>query len=117
MKPYRNKKYLKWVKTLACSVTHKQGSEPHHIIGHGVGGMGTKASDMFVFPLTRECHTELHHDFKEWERLYKSQWKHVGRTLFLAMMDGKLTGDQIGEEIMSQIKNEDDRKELGQWLR
>ena len=37
-----------------------QADDPHHIIGHGLGGMGTKADDLFVIPLCRKCHNELH---------------------------------------------------------
>ncbi|MGC9770931.1 hypothetical protein P4I21_26935, partial [Escherichia coli] len=44
-----------------------QADDPHHIIGHGLGGMGTKADDLFVIPLCRKCHNELHAGVKDFE--------------------------------------------------
>ncbi|MDK2548025.1 DUF968 domain-containing protein, partial [Escherichia coli] len=38
--------------------------DPHHLIGHGQGGMGTKAHDLFVLPLCRKHHDELHVDIR-----------------------------------------------------
>jgi len=35
-------------------------AEPHHIIGVGLGGMGTKASDIHTMPLCRPCHRAVH---------------------------------------------------------
>lgn len=43
--------------------THpKPADDPHHLIGHGQGGMGTKAHDLFVLPLCRKHHDKLHAD-------------------------------------------------------
>ncbi|EPZ5681550.1 DUF968 domain-containing protein, partial [Escherichia coli] len=35
--------YTRWVKTQKCMTCGNQADDPHHIIGHGLGGMGTKA--------------------------------------------------------------------------
>ncbi|HGU8992508.1 TPA: DUF968 domain-containing protein, partial [Escherichia coli] len=51
--------YTRWVKTQKCMTCGNQADDPHHIIGHGLGGMGTKADDLFVIPLCRKCHNEL----------------------------------------------------------
>ncbi|HCE0542424.1 TPA: DUF968 domain-containing protein, partial [Escherichia coli] len=47
--------YTRWVKTQKCMTCGNQADDPHHIIGHGLGGMGTKADDLFVIPLCRKC--------------------------------------------------------------
>ncbi|RXB59916.1 DUF968 domain-containing protein, partial [Escherichia coli] len=52
--------YTRWVKTQKCMTCGNQADDPHHIIGHGLGGMGTKADDLFVIPLCRKCHNKLH---------------------------------------------------------
>ncbi|HDS7001585.1 DUF968 domain-containing protein, partial [Escherichia coli] len=52
--------YTRWVKTQKCMTCGNQADDPHHIIDHGLGGMGTKADDLFVIPLCRKCHNELH---------------------------------------------------------
>ena len=38
--------YTRWVKTQKCMTCGNQADDPHHIIGHGLGGMGTKADDL-----------------------------------------------------------------------
>ena len=43
-------KYTRWVKTRPCCGCGARSDDPHHIIGHGQGGMGTKAHD---FSLSR----------------------------------------------------------------
>ncbi|WP_343122087.1 DUF968 domain-containing protein, partial [Escherichia coli] len=48
--------YTRWVKTQKCMTCGNQADDPHHIIDHGLGGMGTKADDLFVIPLCRKCH-------------------------------------------------------------
>ncbi|WP_321206130.1 DUF968 domain-containing protein [Limnobaculum sp. M2-1] len=73
LKRWECEKYTKWVKTQACSGCGAGADDPHHIIGHGQGGMGTKAHDLFVIPLCRRCHDALHADVGEWERDHGSQ--------------------------------------------
>lgn len=77
----KDKSYLQWIKSLP-SVISGGNAEPHHLIGHGHSGMGTKTSDYWAFPLTRGEHSELHHiGWKAWEERYGSQWKYVALTL------------------------------------
>ncbi|XBY10331.1 DUF968 domain-containing protein [Escherichia coli] len=57
-----NEKYTRWVKTQPCACCGQPADDPHHLIGHGQGGMGTKAHDIFTLPLCREHHNELHAD-------------------------------------------------------
>ncbi|HBA4463066.1 TPA: DUF968 domain-containing protein, partial [Escherichia coli] len=57
-----NEKYTRWVKTQPCACCGKPADDPHHLIGHGQGGMGTKSHDIFTLPLCREHHNELHVD-------------------------------------------------------
>lgn len=66
-------KYTRWVKTRPCSGCGERSDDPHHIIGHGQGGMGTKAHDFFTIPLCRKCHDALHKDPDGWEAEHGSQ--------------------------------------------
>ncbi|WP_218703885.1 DUF968 domain-containing protein, partial [Escherichia coli] len=38
-----NEKYTRWVKTQPCACCGKPADDPHHLIGYGQGGMGTKS--------------------------------------------------------------------------
>lgn len=88
-KPWRSKKYTEWVKQLPSVVSRRPADDPHHLVGHGYSGMGTKVSDIWTFPLTREEHTELHLiGYKAWEDLYGSQMKFVIETIELAVQEG-----------------------------
>lgn len=73
MRRWENTKWLQWVKTQPCCVCGQQADDPHHIIGHGMGGMGTKAHDLFTIPLCRIHHDELHRDPKQWEATHGNQ--------------------------------------------
>ena len=66
-------KYTRWVKTRPCCGCGARSDDPHHIIGHGQGGMGTKAHDFFTIPLCRKCHDALHDDVAAWEAEHGSQ--------------------------------------------
>ncbi|TDB57219.1 hypothetical protein C5467_11260 [Photorhabdus khanii subsp. guanajuatensis] len=70
---WQNVKWLRWVKSQPCMCCERPADDPHHIIGHGQSGIGTKAHDLFTIPLCRECHNELHRDPKIWEQKYGSQ--------------------------------------------
>lgn len=70
---WENSNYLAWVKTQPCACCGQQADDPHHLIGWGQGGMATKAHDIFVIPLCRIHHTELHNDPTEFERKYGAQ--------------------------------------------
>lgn len=66
-------KYTRWVKTQPCCVCGARSDDPHHIIGHGQGGMGTKSHDYFTIPLCRMHHDALHDDLPAWEAEHGSQ--------------------------------------------
>jgi len=87
-KPYRNKKYLAWVAAQDSVLSFQPAGDHHHMKGHGQGG-STKAPDCFVFPLTREEHTEFHNiGWETWERKHGSQWSFVAKTLYKAIIEG-----------------------------
>lgn len=73
LRRWENRKYLQWVKSQPCCGCGNGDCDPHHIIGHGQGGMATKAHDLFTFPLCRNCHDELHANQRAWEEKYGSQ--------------------------------------------
>ncbi|WP_252180936.1 DUF968 domain-containing protein [Escherichia coli] len=50
-----NEKYTRWVRHSRVRVVVKPADDPHHLIGHGQGGMGTKSHDIFTLPLCREA--------------------------------------------------------------
>lgn len=57
---HQNPKYLAWVRTQPCSWCGNPESEPHHIIGIGLGGMALKADDIHTMPLCRKHHDTVH---------------------------------------------------------
>lgn len=94
LKPKRrrwvNEKYTRWVKAQPCVCCNKKADDPHHLIGHGQGGMGTKAHDLFVIPLCREHHDELHADPVAFEAKYGDQLVLVFRVIDRALAIGVL---------------------------
>ncbi|EHC4924630.1 DUF968 domain-containing protein [Escherichia coli] len=82
--------YTRWVKTQECMTCGNQADDPHHIIGHGLGGGGTKADDLFVIPLCRKCHNELHAGVKDFEEKHGSQLLLLIRFLMHAKNSGVL---------------------------
>jgi hypothetical protein len=64
--------------------------DPHHLIGHGQGGVGTKAHDIFTLPLCREHHNELHADPLAFEEKHGSQVDLIFRFLDHAFATGVL---------------------------
>jgi hypothetical protein len=90
-KPYRNKKIAKAIhENCVCCITGRPYPDPHHLIGHGYSGMGTKAPDWAQMALTHELHTELHnHGWKAFESKYgRTQKSMVAETLFKMHCDG-----------------------------
>lgn len=87
---WENEKYTRWVKAQPCACCGKQADDPHHLIGHGQGGMGTKAHDLFVLPLCRAHHDELHADPVAFEKKYGTQPELVLKTLDRALAIGVL---------------------------
>lgn len=81
-------KYTRWVKTQPCSGCCRPADDPHHIIGHGMGGTATKAHDLFVFPLCRECHDKLHADVAAFEQKHGTQQELLFRFLDRALAIG-----------------------------
>lgn len=70
---WTSEKFTQWVKSQPCACCGNPSDDPHHIIGHGQGGMATKAHDFFTIPLCRKHHDELHRDLSRWEEEYGSQ--------------------------------------------
>jgi len=87
---WENEKYTRWVKSQQCMCCNNPADDPHHLIGHGQGGMGTKAHDLFVIPLCRAHHDELHADTVTFEEKYGSQLVLVFRVLDRALAIGVL---------------------------
>ncbi|CTU31219.1 putative prophage protein [Escherichia coli] len=85
-----NEQYTRWVKTQPCACCGKPADDPHHLIGHGQGGMGTKAHDLFVLPLCRKHHDELHADTVAFEEKYGSQLELIFRFIDRALAIGVL---------------------------
>ncbi|WP_413722671.1 DUF968 domain-containing protein [Sodalis sp. RH24] len=83
-----NEQYTRWVKSQPCEGCGNQADDPHHIIGYGQGGMGTKAHDLFVIPLCRRCHDELHRDMHTFEREHDTQPAMLLRVLDRALAIG-----------------------------
>ncbi|EDA0235421.1 DUF968 domain-containing protein [Salmonella enterica] len=83
--------YTRWVKRQPCCGCGKRADDPHHIIGHGFGGTGTKACDLLVIPLCRVCHDMLHKNVKAWEEQNGSQLLWLARTLARATGIGAIT--------------------------
>ncbi len=65
---WENQAYTRWVKTQPCAACCRPADDPHHVIGHGMGGTGTKSHDLFVIPLCRSCHNSLHADVAAFEQ-------------------------------------------------
>ncbi len=87
---WENEKYTRWVKAQQCMCCNNPADDPHHLIGHGNGGMGTKAHDLFVIPLCRAHHDALHADTVEFEEKYGSQLVLLFRFLDRALAIGVL---------------------------
>ncbi|EHI3193166.1 DUF968 domain-containing protein [Salmonella enterica] len=83
--------YTQWVKRQPCCGCGRQADDPHHIIGDGFGGTGTKACDLLVIPLCRTCHDALHADIRAWEEQNGSQLLWLARTLARATGIGAIT--------------------------
>ncbi|EAN1581360.1 DUF968 domain-containing protein, partial [Salmonella enterica] len=85
-----NETYTRWVKTQPCECCRRPADDPHHIVGHGMGGTATKAHDLFVIPLCREHHDELHADPVAFEAKYGDQLVLVFRVIDRALAIGVL---------------------------
>ncbi len=85
-----NESWTRWVKSQQCVCCNKPADDPHHLIGHGQGGMGTKAHDLFVLPLCRAHHDELHADTVAFEEKHGSQLELLFRFLDRSLAIGVL---------------------------
>ncbi len=86
-----NERYTRWVKSQPGACCGKQADDPHHLIGYGQGGMGTQAHDLFVLPLCRTHHNELHADTVAFEEKYGSQVELIFRFIDRALAIGVLS--------------------------
>ncbi|HCM5461789.1 TPA: DUF968 domain-containing protein [Klebsiella aerogenes] len=95
LKPKRrrwvNQTYTDWVKRQPCECCRRPADDPHHVIGHGMGGTATKAHDLFVFPLCRECHDELHANLAAFEKKHGTQLELLFRFMNRALAIGIIT--------------------------
>ena len=90
-KAARSPAYLHYVGSLPCVVCGQEpAGDANHLMGGGFGGVGTKASDLFVFPLCRLHHDEFHRDVNAWEETYGSQHMWINMTLHQAVDEGVL---------------------------
>lgn len=87
---WTNEKYTRWVKQQTCACCNQPADDPHHITGLGLGGMATKAHDLFVIPLCRAHHDELHADTAAFEQRYGTQPEMLLKTLDRALAIGVL---------------------------
>lgn len=96
-KTWRSETYLEWVRTQPSCISGAEGTEPHHVKGHGLGG-SVKAPDYMTIPLTREEHSWFHSPAGgciTWEKTHGNQLEHVARTLGRAIELGIITiGDK-----------------------
>ncbi len=88
---WKNENYTRWVKTQPCEGCRRPADDPHHIIGHGMGGTATKAHDLFVIPLCRVCHDELHANVTAFEEKHGTQLELLFRFLDRALAVGVIT--------------------------
>lgn len=86
-----NEPYTRWVKTQPCEGCRRPADDPHHIIGNGMGGTATKAHDLFVIPLCRECHDKLHADLAAFEKKHGTQLELLFRFMNRALAIGVIT--------------------------
>lgn len=89
-KPLRNRNYLDWVKTQTCPCG-APADDPSHVNGGGYKGMGTKASDLFVWPSCRPCHQLYEVSAKEWRMQFGDEWEWVAVTIAQAVEEGVIS--------------------------
>jgi hypothetical protein len=88
----RSERFMALVRKLPCCVCNAPPtSDPHHPHGVGYRGTSSKAPDLWVIPLCRGHHDELHQDRVAWEEKYGSQFEFVAVTLAHLWADGAIT--------------------------
>ena len=86
-KPFRSKRYRRFVEKLPCYVCHRSLFEGTEIIPHHeeTGGVGMKGSDLSCIPLCHEHHDFYHAQGKDTFEKYHNVdlWKARAETLAL----------------------------------
>ena len=91
-RPIRTERYMALVRTLPCVICDAPPpSDPHHPHGVGYKGGATKAPDIWVIPLCRAHHEELHHDRVAWEEQYGPQFEYVAITFARLWCEGGIS--------------------------
>jgi hypothetical protein len=94
----KSPQYMAAVRRLPCVVCDAPGpNDPHHPHGVGYRGTGTKSPDVWLIPLCRGHHDELHADRVAWEDKYGSQFEFVAVTLAMLWTSGVLQLQSQGE--------------------
>lgn len=72
IQPYRNEKFLNWIRSKPCCHCGKPpNSHAHHLIGVGIiSGVAKKISDALTIPLCGECHALVHQDVSQIDQLH-----------------------------------------------
>ena len=92
VKPFRSKKYLKNIKKQRCVMCFSPSDDPHHAIGLGLGGMGTKAPDSSAMPMCRGCHTKIHNNPELWPKQWEWMWSTILKEISSDGLRGTLPG-------------------------
>lgn len=92
--------YIEWLHTLPCCVSGSRTNvTAHHVVGHGLKGLGGKTHDLLAIPLVAELHLPdypggLHNSHAgghpAWEEKHGSQLNFSALTLLQAIYDGVL---------------------------
>ena len=89
--------YLDVVRTRPCAACGRGPAIAHHFIGEfSVGGVGTKAHDLFALPLCDRCHLEFHARPGEY-RLEQREW--LLRQLVWAAREGLVVTNEDACEV------------------
>lgn len=108
-KPVKRDDYTAWIKTLPCVSCRTFGVDPSHIsherrdYGHLGRAKVRRASDRWILPQCRRCHTQLH-DTGELEYWHKDQ--HYADPYVMALVlfglwsDLRSDATQIAEELI-----------------
>ena len=86
---YRIALAYRWGAVLTATL-YRNGQGTWAELPERVGGMGTKAHDLFVLPLCRKHHDELHADTAAFEEKYGSQLELIFRFIDRALATGVL---------------------------
>lgn len=82
---FRSRKYLRWVKRQICPCGCPA-DDPSHV--NAFKGMGTKSSDLFVWPSCRNCHQLYEQHRQEWIEHFGDPWIWVAMTIAQAFEEG-----------------------------